>query len=155
MGAGSLRQQAQGLPPRGNRCGEFDAGTGCLPLGVGGFGLDAQPGGQVGLAESERFVEETARFTRQLRASIGSGELRSRSVGARTGGLALTVQAGSNEHHLRLKLDRFGARGGHARGVSGSSAEGDAYTDREGLLVGIPVSAAIAGACNRQFRAGA
>ena len=97
MGAcavGSLRQQAQGLPPRRDGCGEFDAGAHGLSLGVGGLGLDAQARGQVGFAQAVGLVEEAARFARQLGATIGSGQLRPRRVGARASGFALARQAG-------------------------------------------------------------
>jgi acetylglutamate kinase len=48
-----LRQQAQRLSPRGDRGGLGDAGLRGCAFGLGGVGLGAEPGRQVGLASLE------------------------------------------------------------------------------------------------------
>jgi hypothetical protein len=67
------------------------------------------------------------------------------------GGFALARQAGTFQCHLRLQFDRLGARRGDASIVPGTGAEGDAHTDREGLLVGLAVRAPVAGGGDGEF----
>jgi hypothetical protein len=88
----SLRQKAQGLPPRGDRRGEFDAGARGLAFCLGGFGLDAQARRQVGFAKAEGLVEEAARLAGELGAALRSCELGAGGVDADLRSLAFRDQ---------------------------------------------------------------
>ena len=126
-----------------------------LAIGLGRFGLDAQPGRQIGLAQAEGLVEEAAGLARQLCTALGRCQLQPGRFGACLGRVAFTRQPGPLQIQLRLQLDGLGPRGGRARVVTRTRPERNAHADREGLLPGLAGGTAVTRGGDRQFGVGA
>jgi hypothetical protein len=126
-----------------------------LAIGLGRFGLDAQPGRQIGLAQAEGLVEEAAGLARQLCAALGRCQLQPGRFGACLGRVAFTRQPGPLQIQLRLQFDGLGPRGRRARVVTRTRSKRNAHADREGLLPGLAGGTAVTRGGDRQFGVGA